>query len=192
MKNVILVTGLLSIGIFSCTSNENKPPKAESGTVTKTTLIAADTTLKSEEPATKENLFMKDEALGPLSFGADMFYTNKILGPADSESEAEIWGTDGVEHKTLTYENGIVIDMVSKDDNYTINSVKVTSSSDLATRKGIKIGSTLNEVLAAYNKNIERPIADSSKIIAGSIYGGLVFTMEKGKVASIFLGQSAE
>lgn len=192
MKNVILVTGLLSIGIFSCTSNEKQPRKAESDTLAKTTLITSDTMHKDEKPTVKEDVLLKEEALGPLSLGADMFYTNKVLGPWDSESEAEIWEVEGDEHKTLTYENGIIIDMAGKDDNYAINSVKITAPSDLTTRKGIKIGSTLSEVIAAYDKNIEKPISDSSKIVAGSVYGGLVFTIEKGKVASIFLGASAE
>ena len=192
MKNNFLLTGILIVAMYSCTSNGKEPKETKTDTPAKATVVTTDTIPKAVTPAVKDEGFLKDEAIGDLSLGADMFFVNKILGPWDSESEPEIWEVDGDEHKSLTYESGMTIDMAGKSDNYVINSVKITAPSELTTRKGIKIGSTIQEVIAAYNKHIEKPITDSSVIVAGSVYEGLVFTIEKGKVASIFMGASAE
>ena len=61
------------------------------------------------------------------------------------------------------------------------------------TRLGIGIGSTRVELLAAYGK-LRDPEFPSSKeeFVAGSVYGGVIFTLKKDKVSQIFVGADAE
>jgi hypothetical protein len=66
----------------------------------------------------------------------------------------------------------------------------------LATAKGIKIGSTKEEVLKAYGAFEDKESKDFIKpgtFVAGSIYGGIIFSFGKdGKVREIFFGAAAE
>jgi hypothetical protein len=54
------------------------------------------------------------------------------------------------------------------------------------------VGSSLEEVTAAYKNDIDPRNNGSETIIAGSPFGGIIFTFEKNKVKSIFLGAAAE
>jgi hypothetical protein len=71
--------------------------------------------------------------------------------------------------------------------------IKLVSPSRLATKRGIKIGSSIEEVSFAYakEKDQEMSIPDQT-FVAGSIYGGLIFTFDQGRVSEIFLGAAAE
>ena len=61
----------------------------------------------------------------------------------------------------------------------------------LATKAGIKVGSAESAVRKVYAAHEEGP-SDRGTFIAGSIYGGIIFTFEEGKVSSIFFGAGAE
>ena len=59
--------------------------------------------------------------------------------------------------------------------------------------RGIHIGSTIVEVTTAYGKVENKEESESGKtFVAGSIYGGVIFTFTDGKVSQIFLGAAAE
>ena len=60
-----------------------------------------------------------------------------------------------------------------------------------ATARGIKVGSTLAEVAKAYPRNVEEG-GDPNHYLVGSVYGGLLFKLEKDVVIEIFLGAAAE
>lgn len=66
----------------------------------------------------------------------------------------------------------------------------------LATSKGIKIGSAKTDVHRAYGAFEEKESRDSIKsrtFVAGSIYGGIIFSFGRdGKVNEIFFGAAAE
>lgn len=63
----------------------------------------------------------------------------------------------------------------------------------LATTRGIKIGSTEAEVRKAYQDVENKEESEAGKsFVAGSIYGGVIFTLEKGRVVEIFMGAAAE
>ena len=81
----------------------------------------------------------------------------------------------------------------------------------LATARGIKIGSTRAEVGKAYRDVEEKAPGDGpakpgdpepepvpleegeeKNFVAGTIYGGMIFSFKKGKVVEIFLGAGAE
>lgn len=90
---------------------------------------------------------------------------------------------------------GLEINMGStaKNGPKTVWSITAGKGSDLVTKRGIKIGSTMEEVRKAYGdvEDKESP-ASKDSFVAGSVYGGLIFTLNKGKVTQIFLGAAAE
>ena len=72
-------------------------------------------------------------------------------------------------------------------------SITLAAPCTLATKRGIRIGSTEQEVKKAYKKDWNKEDSTSSgRFVAGSIYGGIVFEFQNGKVSRIFLGAAAE
>lgn len=75
----------------------------------------------------------------------------------------------------------------------TIVAIRVSPPSTLATSRGIRIGSTEREVLAVYGKDRDQDGSQQGKqFVAGSVYDGLIFSLQDGKVVRIFLGAAAE
>ncbi len=74
-----------------------------------------------------------------------------------------------------------------------IESLTITSPSILQTQRGIRIGSTEAEVIKAYGRFRN---AEASKpgelLVAGSIFGGVMFDFQQGRVSRIFIGAAAE
>jgi hypothetical protein len=120
----------------------------------------------------------------------------KEFGKAEEESEAIIWGSDGLEHQAWKYPSqGIELDMVkdsSQQGGQTVKSISISAPCSYKTNRNIGIGSTSDEVLAAYKAEIEEENISESEILAGSVYGGVVFHLENDRVSSIFIGAAAE
>ena len=120
----------------------------------------------------------------------------KLLGKPEKKSKAEEWGADGLIHQQWFYKKlGIVVDFVKEDKSGLgeAYSVTISAPSEKKTSRGIGIGSAQQEVLKAYAAEINREESDLPEtVVAGSIYGGAVFTMKNGKVVSIFIGAAAE
>ncbi|HEY5535156.1 MAG TPA: hypothetical protein VIL99_09520 [Ignavibacteria bacterium] len=118
------------------------------------------------------------------------------FGEPEEKSEFIYYGADDSEHQFWLYKSlGLKIDFV-KDDSKTlfVSSVKINSPSNLKTSRGIGIRSTKDEVLNAYKDEInsEESKIYEGMIVAGSVYGGIIFDIKNGKVTSIFIGASAE
>ena len=72
-------------------------------------------------------------------------------------------------------------------------SIKITIPSRLKTKRGIGIGDTYEQVRKIYQQYEDRENSISSKtFVAGSIYGGLIFTFKNNRVTQIYLGSVAE
>jgi hypothetical protein len=93
-------------------------------------------------------------------------------------------------------ECGIVLKMSSerKGAAKEIGSITITSPSKLVTGRGIHIGSTESEVIEAYGRyrDPEGSGAKGKTFVAGSVYDGMVFDFQGGRVVRIFLGAAAE
>lgn len=71
--------------------------------------------------------------------------------------------------------------------------MRVEAPSALKTEKGIGIGSAEAQVRSQYMRDINKEDSVSQqRIVLGSIYGGVIFELEKGRVKSIFVGAAAE
>jgi hypothetical protein len=75
-----------------------------------------------------------------------------------------------------------------------IASITITTPSEWATIRGIHIGSTEAEVIAAYgaHRDKEGATKPGKVFVAGSIFDGLIFDFKNGRVTRIFLGAAAE
>ena len=63
----------------------------------------------------------------------------------------------------------------------------------LATKAGIKIGSAAAAVAKAYAHHLDKENPPTAgHLVVGTIYGGIIFDFDKGKVTSIFIGAAAE
>ena len=90
---------------------------------------------------------------------------------------------------------GLLLGMISesKDGKQEIGSISLKSPSKLRTRRWIAIGNNEAEAAKAYHDSISKEDTVSGEsLVIGSVYGGLIFGIDKGKVQSIFLGAAAE
>lgn len=141
---------------------------------------------------------MMSEALGDIKLDMTESQLIAALGQPDSQSEATLWGADGMVHSTWTYAApGLSIDMArdaESSQELTVYTLAAASPCQLTTRRGIGIGDTRQAVLDAYAVEID-PAANADTgdcIIAGSLYGGIQFGIQGDTVSSIFIGAGAE
>ncbi|MBT9545353.1 MAG: hypothetical protein IV090_08190 [Candidatus Sericytochromatia bacterium] len=140
---------------------------------------------------------MKSEQLGTLKLDLPL---SQIKLPASCGSpqkdEETFWGADGALHQDWVYTAcGLELGLVreKKTDPQHLFSLTLRAPSRLKTLRGIGIGSTAQAVLKAYAS--EYNPGESQKgltIVAGTVYGGLIFTLKQGKVSEIFWGAAAE
>jgi hypothetical protein len=139
---------------------------------------------------------MKDESLGKLKIDIAARQVIQLLGSPDKKSKSIIWEADGLYHQNWYYpKQGITLGMISEitEKQQRVASIKLVSPSKLKTNRGIGIGNSYNDVVRAYQKEQERENSIPFKhFVAGSIYGGLIFSFENGRITEIFLGSAAE
>lgn len=136
------------------------------------------------------------EQVGKLRYGISEKEVKQIIPGQPQRGREELWGADGEYHQDWKYPAaGITLSMVSKKKGgpKSIERITITSPSPRQTSKGIRIGSTEAEVNEAYGRF--RNAFDSEHFncfIAGSIFGGVMFNFEQGKVSQMFIGAGAE
>lgn len=137
---------------------------------------------------------LETESFGSLKLNLPDKEVLQLLGKPTHQSKPELWGADGLHHATWVYpQQGITLNMSTEDQkNFTVFSITLNKPSALRTARNVGIGSAYNEVLNAYKKEIDTEFTDTAYIIAGSMYGGLVFTFVNKEVSTIFLGAAAE
>ena len=139
---------------------------------------------------------MSEERIGNLHIG---MLENEFQGLSNCTAKRgheELSDATGEYGQQLNYTDcGISLDMTSekKGSPKSISLITLTSPNIMATKRGIRIGSTEQEVMTAYkpfwNKDESVP---KKMFLAGSIYGGLMFDFKNGKVSQIILGKMAE
>ncbi|GAB4192511.1 MAG: hypothetical protein Fur006_36990 [Coleofasciculaceae cyanobacterium] len=151
---------------------------------------------ESASKATDPFELMKSEGFGQLKLDLTAAQVIEILGSPETKGESNLWGADGLYHQDWYYpQQGITLNMASEkaQERQRVASIKLMSPSTLKTRRGIGIGDSYTKVIQAYKDEEERESSISSKsFVAGSIYGGLIFSFENGRVNEIFIGAAAE
>lgn len=142
---------------------------------------------------------MRKESLGSLQLGLSGTAVRNLLGEPIEKSKQVVWGADGEEHQTWRYKSkGIELDMMGPKNKQVINMITIKKPCTLKTGRNIGIGSTKKEVLKAYKKEINQDNANPEMqtspdaVVAGTIYGGLIFNFQKDQVSTILIGAAAE
>jgi hypothetical protein len=158
----------------------------------------------SREQVTADSGFelMRSEALGPLRLGLPERKTLELLGEPDEKSRRVVWEADGAEHQTWRCTaKGIELDMVaeSEGNNQEIDAISITDPCSFRTKRGTGIGSSRAEVLESYRNEIDRSQQTSPEtghgagmVVAGTVYGGIIFRFHHNQIAGIFIGAGAE
>jgi hypothetical protein len=139
---------------------------------------------------------LKEERLGELRLGLTEKEVKAKIPCKLKKGQEEYWAATGDFVQKWEYPDcGITLDLSSegKGGQKTVSAILVKSPSLLQTKRGIGIGSTEQEVAAAYGDCQDKEMSESGRsFVAGSVYGGLIFSFEHGRVSSIFLGAGAE
>ena len=140
--------------------------------------------------------FLKSEQLGGLKLYMPEKAVLKLLGNPKEKGTLVFQEADGEWVQDWEYPAaGLSITMGAKKKGgaKTIANITATAPCTLATKAGIKIGSPAAEVVKAYKSHLDKENPPTAKhIVAGSVYGGIMFDLEKGKVTRIFIGAAAE
>ena len=139
---------------------------------------------------------IKVESLGGLKFNLPAQQVIQLVGNPSKKDSITYWNGDGLYHQYWYYPNqGITLSMASETNKgqQKIALITLVLPSTLQTQRGIRIGSSIEEVILAYaNEQDKENSIPCQSFVAGSIYGGLIFTFDNGYVSEIFLGAAAE
>lgn len=167
-------------------------------------------TSKDKTPLTEENYasnsyaeigweLMQKEGFGALKLGMVNTALIKLLGNPDSISTEVFWGADGAYHSHWIYtEKGIRVGLTRVGDDASENALKmmdrisIYAPCELTTERGIGLNASIADVKQAYKKAIESTELEDDYLVAGSVYGGLIFKFKNDRVEEIFLGARAE
>ncbi|MBL9130090.1 MAG: hypothetical protein JNG86_02755 [Verrucomicrobiaceae bacterium] len=160
-------------------------------------LVAAASLTFAEDPA--PDLLLK-ENLGGIKIGLSEKGLSAILGKSVvTKGKLELEGATGDYIQTLDCpEKGLSVKLSAGENKKgakTVAAFTATAKCTLATAKGIKIGSKMADVVEAYGAVRDKENADAARpdtFVAGSIFGGIIFTFKDGKVSEIFFGAAAE
>ncbi|MCK9378146.1 MAG: hypothetical protein M0P73_18660 [Syntrophobacterales bacterium] len=144
--------------------------------------------------AAKEFPYDKEQ-IGELHLGLAAKAVQQTISGKPVLGPDELMGADGLHHQEWKYSQaGISLDMTSekKGGTKSIASISVASPSKLKTQRGIGIGSTAAQVAKAYGPFRNNEDSTPECFVAGSNFGGVIFTFKQGKVSSIFIGAAAE
>jgi hypothetical protein len=182
----------LAIAIFFTSCNNKKSSEETKSAKSDTTVVApADTADKKVDVDVPAGGI---DQVGGLVLNLVDNQVIALLGQPDSKSKEVEWGADGLMHQDWIYQSkGLTLNMSRNKTAQQIFSIIVSSPSDLKTPKGIGIGSTYDDVIKAYDKEINKEESTDDVVVVGSIYGGVIFNFNSSKkVDRIFLGAAAE
>jgi hypothetical protein len=164
--------------------------------VSRNLLIANRSTSQNSSYLAKDDFaLMGKERIGSLRIGLPEKKVKQAINCKVTREPDRLWGADGAYHQTWKYADcGITLDMVSDKTGApkSIASITLNKPSRLSTIRGMRIGSSAKAVMKAYQADWNKESSNSDTFVAGSIYGGLIFNFQNGKVSKIFLGAAAE
>jgi hypothetical protein len=137
---------------------------------------------------------MKNESIGEIRLGIEQNKILKLLGEPDYKSNSELWGADGEYHQEWKYQKkGINLGFVlTADSSNIVDMITILEPCTLKTKRNIGIGNSIEDVQIAYKQVIDFKSSNNKTIIAGTVYGGMIFSIENKIVKSIFIGAEAE
>lgn len=137
---------------------------------------------------------MNSETIGQFKVGMEVSSLIELLGQPAEKLERVLWEGDGEYHQTIKYpEQGLEFDMIGESDQkQTVNRISMDAPCKFITSKGVGVGSSYAQVAQLYKAFLNPAFSDSDVLVAGSIYGGVIFSFEEGVLRSVFIGAEAE
>lgn len=139
---------------------------------------------------------LETETLGGLKIGLPEKKLVALIGQPKSKSTLVLEAATGEYFQNWNYpDKGLEIRMCageSKKGAKQVAGFTASAGCTFATTKGVKIGSTEAETRKAYGALEDKEYREPGSLVAGSIYGGIIFNFERGKVVRIFFGAAAE
>ncbi len=136
------------------------------------------------------------ESLGKIKMGLPAAAVVKALGEPEKKGTEQKEEATGDWTQDWSYSaQGLKLTMSSakKGGAKTVSTITATGACKLTTARGIKIGSSLADLRKAYANVESKDDSQPGKtFVAGSIYGGVIFTLKGDKVSQIFVGAAAE
>lgn len=186
--------GLLLLGYTSSTATATSGPKVQE-------LVAAGAPSKSSnKPARpfdpkRGMALMRSERFGKLHLGLDSRSLARSLGRPEQESPDTFEAATGLYVRQWRYERrGIEVRLVSPKrlGSQRVDAMTFTAPCNLRSTRKIGVGSTADAVRKAYADYLDPATVTSDTMIAGSVYGGIMFHVADGRVDRIFVGAGAE
>jgi hypothetical protein len=147
-------------------------------------------------PLRAGDMTVQYESFGKLSFGQKAESVTALFGKPESKGKDTLWEATGEWVQEWRYTaQGLRLNMASdkKSGAKTVATITATAPCPLATARGIRVGSSMAEVTKAYKNVQDKEMSDPGKsFVAGSVYGGVIFSFKEGKVSQIFVGAAAE
>ena len=138
------------------------------------------------------------EAFGPLRIGLPAKEMHRLMGDWKQLSEPVLWAADGLEHWEAAYElPGILVGLArvpGDEAGAFVSSILAAGPREWKTARGLGIGDPVELVMSLYADAID-PLWNtdlSREILIGSLYGGMLVSLEDGLVVSLYLGAMAE
>ncbi|MBX2877710.1 MAG: hypothetical protein KTR30_36660 [Saprospiraceae bacterium] len=204
-EKIVISLAILSLLIVACDqkrSQENQS-KDKDSSATNSELNQTDLPPETYQSSEIDKIgweLLEQETFGEIRLEMDSVSIIKIIGQPDSVTTINYWGADGGYHNEWFYNKlGLTIGMnrVPDHPNHKYQAcladrMTLTSPSKLYTARRIRIGSTRGEVLSNYKLAITDTVGFDNNLVAGTVYGGLLFQLEQDTVVRIFLGAAAE
>jgi hypothetical protein len=136
--------------------------------------------------------FVTTETIGPLMMNMPAEAAIKALGgPPTAKTPPEEDGKSGLFASNWSWPGVTLgVDGDTRTGPFTVRAITLTAPSTYATKRGIKIGSSLADVGRAYPKSDEGS-DDPTLFLVGSPTGGLLFETKGDVVVKIFFGATA-
>jgi len=148
---IISALFIIFINLNVGTTSKKDIYQSNNSTITDTELKSVN---KNEDYKRKPKLKKKDLNIGQIYCGMKLEDMISVLGECDNIYESSL--TKDLKYKTYRYDNlNIIIDI--DNDNKLVKAISYAGNS-FTNKKGIKIGSTVSEVISAYHseKNIAK------------------------------------
>lgn len=149
----------------------------------------------ADEAAARE--IVRKESLGGLRLDQPVSEVIQLLGKPEKETKLVFQEADANYVQTWKYPaKGIELGIsagAKPTGRKTVASITVKAPCDLATQRGIKIGSPATLARKTYAAWADRDTPPAPDVfVVASVYGGIIFNFERSKVSRIFFGAAAE
>jgi hypothetical protein len=148
------------------------------------------------EPVDPREVLTSTESLDDLRLGLTLEDLKKLLPDGNTKGKREEEGATGEFVQSFVDDKqgvDVLLTATSATGPQTVRAITIRAPSTRKTKRGIGIGSKGEDVKKAYADVLDPDVPPTPEsIIAGSIYDGVMFSLDSDEVTSIFIGPGAE